>query len=119
MNRVYNLYMWKGDTTEHISQLLPIDGVNGQDSIAAHVTVSVLQAGSDCWHERLQQLWLLQFTQETQSGATDELIGMLQVLKLEVQFHIRMIIEWFLKYIKAYSVELHITKLVAITFYMN
>lgn len=43
--------------------------------------MTVLQTGTDCWHERLKQLRLLQLAQETQSGATDKLIGMLQVLR--------------------------------------
>lgn len=43
--------------------------------------MTVLKAGPDRWHERLKQLGLLQLAQEAQSGATDELIGMLQVLK--------------------------------------
>lgn len=60
---------------------VPIDGVNGQDGISTNITVTVLQTGADRWHERLQQLGLLQFAQESQRGATDELIGMLQVLK--------------------------------------
>lgn len=60
--------------------VVPIDGVNGQDGISPHVTVAVLQTGPDGRHERLQQLWLLQLAQETQRGATDELIGMLKVL---------------------------------------
>lgn len=61
--------------------VVPVDGVNGQDGISSHITVTVLQTGADGWHERLQQLRLLQFAEETQRGATDELIGMLQVLK--------------------------------------
>ena len=28
----------------------PVDSVDGQDSIAAHIAVSVLQAGTDGWH---------------------------------------------------------------------
>lgn len=63
------------------NDVVPIDGVNGQDGIPSHVTVTMLQTGADRWHERLQQLGLLQFAQETQRGATDELIRMLQVLK--------------------------------------
>lgn len=59
----------------------PEDGVNGQDGISSHIAVTVLQTGTDRWHEWLQQLRLLQFTEETQRGATDELIGMLQVLR--------------------------------------
>lgn len=70
-----------------IQHFVPVDGVNGQDSIAAHITVTVVQAGPDRWHERLKQLGLLQLAQETQSGAADELIGMLQVLKLKERFH--------------------------------
>lgn len=69
------------------SSAVPVDGVNGQDGISAHVAVTVLQTGPDGRHERLQQLWLLQFAQETQRGATDELVGMLQVLKPQYQYH--------------------------------
>ena len=28
----------------------PVDSVDGQDSIASHIAVSVLQAGTDGWH---------------------------------------------------------------------
>ena len=59
----------------------PVDGVDGQDGVAAHVAVSVLQAGPDGRHQGLQQLRLLQLAEETQGGATDELVGMLQVLQ--------------------------------------
>lgn len=69
--------------------VVPIDGVNGQDSITSHITVTVLQTGADCWHEWLQQLGLLQFAQETQRGATDELIGMLQVLKSQGKLNMK------------------------------
>lgn len=72
-----------------ISPSVPVDGVNSQDGVPAHVTVTVLQAGPDRRHERLEQLRLLQLAQETQSGAADELIGMLQVLILTETFHIR------------------------------
>lgn len=65
--------------------VVPVDGIYGQDSISTHVAVTVLQAGPDSWHERLKQLRLFQLAQKTQSGATDELIGMLQVLKLTFQ----------------------------------
>lgn len=51
--------------------------------------MTVLQAGPDGWHERLKQLRLLQLAQETQSGAADELIGVLQVLKLKERFHMK------------------------------
>lgn len=64
--------------------MAPVDSVDGQDSIAAHVAVPVLQAGPDGWHEGLQQLRLFQFAEETQGGATDELVGMLQILRGEI-----------------------------------
>lgn len=54
--------------------------------------MTVLQAGPDRWHERLEQLRLLQLAQETQSGATNELIWMLQVLKMKERCHM-MIVE--------------------------
>lgn len=43
--------------------------------------MAVLKAGADGGHERLQQLSLLQLAQETQGGAADELVWVLQVLK--------------------------------------
>lgn len=70
-----------GTSRKSVSEVAPVDGVNGQDGVSSHITVAVLQAGADRWHERLQQLRLLQFAEKTQRGATDELIGMLQVLK--------------------------------------
>lgn len=60
---------------------LPVDGVDGQYSIAANVAVAVLQAGAYGGHEGLQQLRLLQLAQKAQGGSTDELVGVLQVLK--------------------------------------
>lgn len=79
--RSKQMHLSQGEWTLNTQQFLPVDGVNGQDSIAAHITVTVLKAGPDRWHERLKQLRLLQLAQEAQGGATDELIGMLQVLK--------------------------------------
>lgn len=71
-----------GTSGKSDNDVIPIDGVNGQHGISSHITVTMLQTGADCWHEWLQQLGLLQFAQKTQRGATDKLIGMLQVLKL-------------------------------------
>ena len=69
---------------EQLTELfVPVDGVNGQDSITAHVAVAVLQTGPDGRHQRLEQFRLLQLAKEAQSGAANELIGMLQVLKLK------------------------------------
>lgn len=59
---------------------VPIDGVDGQDSVASDIGVSVFQTLPDGGHQWLQQLRLLQLTQEPQGGATDELIGVLQIL---------------------------------------
>jgi hypothetical protein len=44
----------------------------------------VLQTLSDGRHEWLDQLGLLQLAQKAQSGAADKLIGMLQVLEVEL-----------------------------------
>ena len=60
--------------------MIPEDGVNGHDSIASDVGVTMLQTGTDRWHQRLQQLWLLQLAQEAQGGATNEFIRVLQIL---------------------------------------
>lgn len=60
---------------------VPVDGVDGQDGVAAHVAVPVLQAGADGRHQRLQQLRLLQLAQKAQRGAADELVWVLQILK--------------------------------------
>lgn len=60
----------------------PVDSVDGQDRIASYVAVTVLQTGADRWHKGLQQFRFLQLAQETQSGATDELIGMLEILQM-------------------------------------
>lgn len=60
----------------------PVDGVDGQDCIPTHIAVTMFQAGTDRWHEGLQQLRLLQLAQEAQSGATDELVGMLEILEM-------------------------------------
>lgn len=79
--RSKQMHLSQGEWTLNTQRFLPVDGVNSQDSITAHITVTVLKAGPDRWHERLKQLGLLQLAQEAQSGATDELIGMLQVLK--------------------------------------
>ncbi len=58
----------------------PVDSVDGQDCIAAYIAVTMLQTGTDRWHEGLQQLRFLQLAQEAQGGATDELVGMLEIL---------------------------------------
>lgn len=59
---------------------LPVDGVNCQDSVPAHVAVPVLQARADGWHQRLQQLCFLQLAEKTESGASDKLIWVLKIL---------------------------------------
>lgn len=56
---------------------VPVDGVDGEDSIASDVGVSVFQALPYGGHQWLQQLRLLQLTQEPQGGAPDKLIGVL------------------------------------------
>lgn len=48
--------------------------------------MTVLQTSSDCGHEGLQQLRLLQFAQEAQGGATDELVRVLQILKFKESY---------------------------------
>lgn len=65
-------------TTEW-SDLL-VYGEDGEDCVAPDVGVSMLQTGSYGWHQRLQQLGLLQLAEEPQSWAPQELIGMLQIL---------------------------------------
>lgn len=59
---------------------LPVNGVDGEDSIASDIGVSVFQTLPDGGHQWLQQLCLLQLTQEPQGGAPDKLIGVLQIL---------------------------------------
>lgn len=71
--------------TTYFTVVVPVDGIYGQDSISTHIAVTVLQAGPDRRHERLKQLRLFQLAQKTQRGATDELIGVLQILKLTFQ----------------------------------
>ena len=58
----------------------PVDGVDGEDGVAPDVGVSVLQTGPYGRHQWLQELRLLQLTQEAQCGAADELIWVLEVL---------------------------------------
>ena len=72
--------MEEKQTTLSFKIHLPINGVDGQHSIASDVRVSVLQTLSDGWHEWLHQLWLFQLAQESQSGATDKLVGVLKIL---------------------------------------
>lgn len=60
---------------------LPVDGVNCQDSVPAHVAVPVLQARADGRHQRLQELCLLQLAEKAESGASDKLIWVLEILK--------------------------------------
>lgn len=59
---------------------VPVDGVDGQDSITSDIGVSVFQTLPDGGHQWLQQLCLLQLTQEPQGGASDKLIRVLQIL---------------------------------------
>lgn len=60
---------------------VPVDGVNGQHGVAAHIAVPVLQARADGRHQGLQQLCFLQLAEKAQSGASDKLIWVLEVLK--------------------------------------
>lgn len=59
---------------------VPVNSVDGQDSVASDIGVSVFQTLSNGGHQWLQQLRLLQLTQEPQGGAPDKLIGVLQIL---------------------------------------
>lgn len=59
---------------------VPVDCVDGEDGVASDVGVSVFQTLPDGRHQWLQQLRLLQLTQEPQGGAPDKLIGVLQIL---------------------------------------
>lgn len=59
---------------------VPVNGVDGQDSITSDIGVSVFQTLPDGGHQWLQQLRLLQLTQEPQGGAPDKLIRVLQIL---------------------------------------
>lgn len=61
--------------------VVPVDGVDGQHGVAAHVAVPVLQARADGRHQGLQQLGFLQLAQKAQGGASDKLIGVLEILK--------------------------------------
>lgn len=42
----------------------PVDGVDSEDSVAAHVAVAMFQTGADSRHQWLQKLRLLQLTQK-------------------------------------------------------
>ena len=57
---------------------------DSHDGITSHVAMAMFQAEANSRHEGLQQLRLLQLTQEAQRGASDELIGMLQVLPVGI-----------------------------------
>lgn len=59
---------------------VPVNSVDGQDSVASDIGVSVFQTLPDGGHQWLQQLRLLQLTQEPQGGASDKLIRVLQIL---------------------------------------
>ena len=69
------------DTVSSESHLeVPVDGVEGQHSVPPHVRVLVLQAAPDGGHEGLQELRLTHFTQEPESGTTDKLVRVDQIL---------------------------------------
>lgn len=59
---------------------LPVNGVDGEDSVSSDIGVSVFQTLPNGGHQWLQQLRLLQLTQESQGGAPDKLIRVLQIL---------------------------------------
>ena len=53
--------------------------------------MAVLQTGADGRHERLQQLSLLQLAQEAKSGAANELVRVLEVLKRTMRHVFRLL----------------------------
>ena len=58
----------------------PVDGVDGENSVPPDVGVAMLQAGTDGGHQGLQEFRLLQLAEEAQRRATDELVGVLEIL---------------------------------------
>ena len=60
------------------------DGEDGKDGVAAHVRVAVLKALANAWHDRLEQLGLLELAQKAQCSATHKLIGVQQVFAVGV-----------------------------------
>ena len=58
----------------------PVQGIDGEHSVPAHVGVPVLQAGQDGGYQRLQDLLLPDSAQEAQGDAPDVLVGVLQVV---------------------------------------
>ena len=58
----------------------PVQRIDGEHSIPAHIGVPVLQAGQDGGYQRLQDLLLPDSAQEAQGDAPDVLVGVLQVV---------------------------------------
>jgi len=56
------------------------DHVDGQDGVAAHVRVAVLEAGPDRRDQRLKDLRLLQLAQEAERATTNVFIRVLKVV---------------------------------------
>lgn len=74
------LLFMAGITKLNMHAGLPVNGINGQHRISPNVGMTVFKTLSDSWHQWLQQLGLLQLTQESKCGTLDKLIRMLQVL---------------------------------------
>lgn len=55
-------------------------GEDGQDSVASHVAVLILETSTNSWHERLEELGFFELAQKAQCRAFDELVRMLQIL---------------------------------------
>ena len=60
--------------------MLLVDHVDGQDGVAAHIRVAVLEAGSDRRDKRLEDLGLLELAEEAKCAATNVLIRMLKIV---------------------------------------
>lgn len=69
----------------HITPV-PVNCKNGKDSIPSHIRMPVFEASPNCRHQWLQKFWLLKFTQKTQCWSTQELIGMLQILVVNIDW---------------------------------
>jgi hypothetical protein len=56
-----------------------VDAVNGENGVATHIAMTMLEVGNDRTNQGLQQFEFLEFGDETKSTSSNVLVGMFEV----------------------------------------
>jgi len=61
-----------------------VNAIDSKNSVSSNVGVSVLQVALNGRNQRFDELGLLQFADVTKSGASDVLVGMIEIVSQEI-----------------------------------